>query len=35
MNESRLNGFIDATVEAAMKWISRTVLLFEGWIHDG
>jgi hypothetical protein len=29
MNESRMNGFVNATVEAAVKWICRTVLLLK------
>jgi hypothetical protein len=30
-----MNGFIDVTVDADMKWIWGTGLIFESWIRVG
>jgi hypothetical protein len=30
-----MNGFIDVMVDAYMKWVWRTSLIFESWIRVG
>jgi hypothetical protein len=35
MDDGRMNEFIDVIMEADMKWIWLTGLIFESWIRVG